>query len=107
MKKLLAVALFALASTSHASITNLAAKDQMCKDQAIMAVMLADSKATGKPSLVNPAMFRGGDPGLYELVSNMDRIAENYKGQDLETVAKMAWSWCMDNIETIVFKNRR
>lgn len=107
MKKSLTIVLFALSASAHAGVSNLVIKDQICKDQTAMAMMLADAKANNKPSIVNPEVFRRGDPGLYELVLNMDRIAENYKDQDLQTVGKMAWAWCMDNVETIVFKNRR
>lgn len=107
MKKLAALIVFAVTTNANAQLQNAVVKDQMCKDQVAMAMMLADAKANNKPSIVNPEAFRRGDPGLYELVLNMDRIAENYKGQDLQTVGKMAWAWCMDNIESIVFKHRR
>jgi hypothetical protein len=106
-KTILTLALLAAVSSAHAGdYQHYSALLGICKMQAKIAMTLAHAKITGEPPLTKVEDYRDGNPGLYELVVNMDRIAEEYKDLGLQMVGERAGMWCMDNAENIVFKYR-
>ena len=107
MKKLLIATLFVAASAHAGNYQHQSALLGICKMQAKMGMMIAHAKKTGEPSAVNVAMFRDGDPGLYELTVNTERIALENADMDLQFVAERVGMWCLDNAESIIYKHRR
>ena len=107
MKKLIAIILFAVSAAQAGDYQHQSALLGICKMQAKMGMMIAHAKKTGEPSAVNVAMFRDGDPGLYELTINTERIALENADMSLQFVAERVGMWCLDNAESIIYKHRR
>lgn len=108
MKKVMAVALLSFAAVAQAGdYQHYSAMLQICKMQAKIAMMIAHADATGETPVTRVEDYRNGDPGLYELVRNMDRIAKESGDAGLQIVGERAGAWCMDNVEQVVFKHRR
>ena len=107
MKKALVTLALLITTTAHAgNYQSYSALSSICKMQARIAMMLAKSKIDGSTPMTKVEDYRDGDPGLYELVLNMDRIADEYKDSGLQMVGERAGMWCMDNAENIIFKYR-
>lgn len=108
MKKALVTLALLTATAAHAgSYQHHSAILQICKMQAKIAMMLAKPKIDGSVPMTKVEDYRDGDPGLYEMVRNMDRIADEYKDSGLQVVAERGGMWCMDNAEEIIFRNRK
>lgn len=109
MKKTLiaALALTVLSTPALAdSYSHRYAVRETCKMAATLAFSLAESKQTGKPPLATVDQFKDGDQGLYALMQNMERIANENEGIDAMEVGRRALMWCMDNGEYVIRANR-
>ena len=107
-KTMLTIALMASVSLAQAgSYQHESAIMGICKMQAKIAMMLAKSKIDGSVPMTKVEHYQDGDPGLYEMVRNMDRIADEWKDSGLQMVGERAGMWCLDNAEDIIFKYRK